>query len=528
MLDQIARQPEAFTAAVDKELSKRSLVNFIECGWHQLEPSRPLILGWHIYAIADHLEAVTRGDINRLLITVPPGTMKSMTVGVFWPAWEWGALNKPETRYLAASYKENLAKRDNVKCRRLIQSRWYQDRWGDRVRLVGDQNEKLKFENEATGWRMAMGFNSLTGERGDRVIIDDPLSVDMAKSDKERHNARDTLLEAVPTRLNDPDNSAIVIVMQRLHEEDPAGIVLEKDLGYVHLMLPMEFETERKCYTLVKPTGYTGEAQKGRYDATAQQWYFKGDVVPEKRREYVKAAHWQDVYPQDKREVDGELLFPERFSSDVVERDKRSLGAVAHAGQNQQRPAPREGGMFKRGNFRYIEAAEVPEDTKWFRGWDLAATDSPEAAQTCGVKIGKSKDGRFFIAHVIRERLGPNDVRKLILNTAISDTRKVKISIPQDPGQAGKAQALDFVQRLAGFRVKTSPETGDKITRAEPFAAQIEAGNVYIVGGPWVDGFLDEVCLFPNGKFKDAVDACSRAFGELTSEKPIFNSQGFI
>lgn len=481
--------------------------------------------GWHIDAISDHLKAITDGHLRRLIINVPPGTMKSLTVGVFWPAWEWGPLNKPWLRTIATSYKEGLAKRDNIKARRLVKSNWFQDRWGSNFTLMGDQDSTIKFENDKSGFRAAMSFKSLTGERGDRVIIDDPLSVDMAKSDADRLTAKETFLEAVPNRLTDPENSAIIIVMQRLHQEDTTGVALAKNLGYEHLMLPMEFEPERKCYTIIKPSFHEEKPALGRYDQERQIWYFGGNDIPENRREYVEKQEWKEVYPQDIRTKEGELLFEARFSRQTVERDKVSLGSVGHAGQNQQRPAPREGGMFKRSFFKVVDV--IPTGTKFVRGWDLAATDSdPSSARTAGVKIGKKPDGRFIIAHCVAERLSSAGVRILIKNTASQDGKECRVSMPKDPGQAGKDQAQQLVAMLAGYNARATPESGDKVTRADPLSAQAEAGNVDVLRGAWNDEFFDEIEVFPNGKLKDIVDASSRAFNELVTKEPPVAASG--
>jgi len=448
-----------------------SLSTFTKAAWHVLEPGQAYKHGWHIDAISDHLEAITAGQITRLLINVPPGTMKSLSVGVMWPAWEWGPRGLPHLRYLGTSHSHPLAIRDNLKMRRLVASEWYQERWGGNFRMMSDQNAKLKFENDKTGFREAMAFTGLTGSRGDRVLIDDPLSVDDAGSDVKRDAVNETFRESVPTRLNNPDSSAIVVVMQRLHENDVSGLILAKNFGYEHLMLPMEFEPERKCYTSI---GF-----------------------------------------QDPRTEDGELLFPSRFPREVVERDKAVMGSYATAGQFQQRPAPREGGMFKRGWFKTVRA--IPVGTKFMRGWDLAASTTATSAYTSGVKIGRKPDGSFVIAHVARDRLSPGGVEKLIVNTAGQDGKQCKISLPQDPGQAGKAQAGYLVKQLAGFIVNATPESGDKSTRAEPLSAQAEAGNVEILEGPWNEAFLDEICTFPNSTFKDQVDAATRAFNELAA-----------
>ncbi|TKT45374.1 hypothetical protein FDR95_25665 [Rhizobiaceae bacterium LC148] len=304
--------------------------------------------------------------------------------------------------------------------------------------------------------------------------------------------------------------------MQRLHEEDTTGVALSRNLGYEHLMLPMEFEPERRCYTVVKPSFHDEKVRLGRYDAAKQVWYFEGGAIPESRREYVEKSEWKEVYPQDIRTEEGELLFTKRFSREVVERDKISLGSLGHAGQNQQRPAPRGGGMFKRSYFGIVRA--IPAGTVFVRGWDLAATKDGEGARTAGVKIGRTPQGRFIVADCKAERESPAGVRRLIKTTAEQDDAggvRVKVSMPKDPGQAGKDQAQQLVAMLAGHIAVATPESGDKETRAEPFAAQCEAGNVDLLSGPWNDMFLDEVEVFPAGKLKDIVDASSRAFNEL-------------
>jgi len=436
--------------------------------------------GWHIDAIAEHLEAVTNNEITRLYIAVPPGCMKSLSVGVFWPAWEWGPKNFPSYRYLGTSHAEPLAVRDNLRAKRLVQSEWYQGLWGDSVALTSDQNEKRKFENTATGFRHAMAFTGLTGSRGDRVLMDDVMSVHDAKSDVKSMDIAETFLEAVPTRLNNPITSAIVNVQQRLRMDDTIGICIAKELGWDGLVLPMEFEVDNRCVTSI---GF-----------------------------------------RDPRENENELLFPERFPRETVDRDKKSLGSVATASQFQQRPVPREGGMFHRDWFEVVDAA--PANIQWVRGWDLAATESKqgqEPAYTAGVKIGVDLDGIYYIAHVAKGQLSAGKVEKLIKNTASHDGPTTIIDLPQDPGQAGKAQVRYLVKQLAGYIVKYGLESGSKEQRADPLASQAEAGNVKLVRGPWNEAFLAEAELFPNSKFKDQIDAASRAFTRLV--RPVLNDQ---
>lgn len=457
--------------AILREGCKRSLATFVREAWHIVEPRAPYRHGWHIDAICEHLEAISNGEITRLLINVPPGTMKSLLTAVFWPAWEWGPRDDADLRIIATSHNKDLATRDNVKCRRLIQSDWFQSLWP--LGLTSDQNVKTKFENVETGFREAMAFQSMTGGRGDRVLVDDPLSVDDAKSPTVRESVNTTFREALPTRMVDPENSAIVVIMQRLHERDVSGLILAGDFGYEKLILPMEFETNRRCKTSI------------------------GFVDP--------------------RTQEGELLFPERFSKEVVERDKKALGEYATAGQLQQRPAPREGGMFKRSWFSIVKAA--PVNAKRVRRWDIAGTEKKQTSASdpdysVGVKMSEL-EGHYYIEHVVRIREKAATLERTMKNTADVDGYRCKIGVPQDPGAAGKNYAAYLIKMLIGYNVRAYIESGNKEQRAEPLSAQAEAGNVSLVQGDWNEAFLDELCMFPNAAHDDQVDGASGAFDML-------------
>ncbi len=454
-----------------------SLASFARLAWPILEPATPLKWGWALDSICAHLEAVTAGEIKRLLMNVPPGSMKSLLTGVIWPAWEWGPLGRQSIRYLATAHKQDLAVRDNMKARRLIQSHWYQRLWP--VMLTSDQNAKTKFENAATGFREAMAFTSMTGSRGDRVLLDDPHSVDDANSPTKLDGDILTFREALPSRVNN-DESAIIIIMQRLHERDVSAVAL--DLSYEHLCIPMRYEPGRSRHVIGKP---------------------------------------------DPRANDGELMFPERFSERQVQELEKSLGAYASAGQLQQRPAPREGGLFKRSWFKFAHAMPAGHRRR-VRAWDLAATKKATSNNpdwTAGLIMSRGEDGSFLIEGVERLRGSPMEVKAAVKGRAVTDGPSVTIRIPQDPGQAGKAQAEDFVRDLAGYPVKTVPPTGDKATRATPAAAQAEAGNlsILVTGDPdrdvWIEPFLAEVTMFPGAAHDDQVDAMSDALNELAIVK---------
>jgi predicted phage terminase large subunit-like protein len=454
----------------------RTLAGFVREAWPVLEPTAKYIHNWHINAVCQHLEAVTFGRINRVLFNTWPGSMKSLLVSVLWQAWEWGPCGLTSLRYLTTAFNDGPVTRDTRKCRDLIMSEWYQRLW-PHVRLV--RTGETSFANDATGTREGSAFGSLTSQRADRLIIDDPHSIKTAESDAERNGVTRKFREGALNRLNDQHRSAIVVIMQRLHAKDMSGVILEMKMPFVHVYLPMEFEAERRCATEI------------------------GFVDP--------------------REYDGELADPTRFPQSVVDGFKADMGSYAFAGQYQQRPTPREGGLFKREWFadKFIRADAVPLGTKWVRHWDLAASKRASAARTAGVKIGRMPNGRFVVGDSIATRKDGAAVRDLIKATAYLDGAAVQISLPQDPGQAGKVQAQDFVAMLSGFNARAEPETGDKETRAEPFSAQCEAGNVSLVIGLWNEDYVNELCLFPGGALKDQVDASSGAFARLASSPKV-------
>ncbi len=445
-----------------------TLAGFVREAWSTVEPSSAFVHGWHLDAICAHLEAVTDGRINRLLINVPPGTMKSLLTSVLWPAWEWGPKGRPHLRYLTTSYAEKYVKRDSRRMRDLVSSDWYRTLWPE-VELV--RAGEASFSNTKTGFREGVPFASLTGGRGDRVIIDDPHSTETAESEAERANTTRIFRESVPTRLNDPQRSAIIVIMQRLHEEDVSGQITKLGLGYEHLMLPMEFEPERRCVTSI---GF-----------------------------------------EDPRSYDGELLFPERFPREVVERDKVPMGSYAVAGQFQQRPAPRSGGMFQRKDFEVVQV--VPAGARRCRAWDFAASQPKPGRQpdwTVGLRMAH-RGGVFYVEDVVRGRWSPAQVETTLKNVTTQDGHGMVVRLPEDPGAAGKADAATKIKLLAGFNVKTVRPTGEKSVRAQPASAQVEAGNVKLVQGDWNAAFLDEVCSFPAAQHDDQVDAFADALNEL-------------
>lgn len=469
-----ARRRELMHSAEQVRARCQSLAGFVREAWHVLEPNARLVWNWHLDALCEHLEAVTDGRITRLLVNVPPGSSKSLIVSVLWQAWEWGPRGLASLRYLTTSFNEGPVKRDTRKTRDLMLSHWFKALWPE---IVLSRTGETSFANTATGTREGVAFGSLTSQRGDRLIIDDPHSTETAESDADRTATTRKFREGATNRLNDQERSAIVVIMQRLHEQDLSGVIQKLGMGYVHVCLPMEFEPARRCETLI---GF-----------------------------------------KDPRQEEGELLDPVRFPRSAVDALKRDMGSYAYAGQYQQRPAPRDGGMFKRHWFGITPA--VPANSSRVRKWDLAATAETGGRDpdwTVGLLMARDISGFVYVEDVIRFRGSSADVERAIVNTAALDADRygiVRIGLNQDPGQAGKAQIGYLTRALMGFNVESERETGTKEVRAAPLAAQAEAGNVKIVTAPWNEAFLSELENFPTGSHDDQVDAASGAFAMLAT-----------
>lgn len=360
----------------------------------------------------------------------------------------------PSKRVIIGAYNQTLADKFSRKVRRIAEAR---------VALSTDRKAVEDWETTAGGGVRAVGVGAgVTGMGGNLIVIDDPVkNREEANSETYRNKVWDWYTDDLYTRLE--PGGAVVLIMTRWHEDDLAGRILAS-------------EDAANWETLNLP------------------------------------ALAEDADPLGR--APGEALCRDRYDEVALAGIRQVLGNSFYA-LYQGRPLPIEGAMFKRHWFdqKFINVA--PAGTRWVRHWDLAATKDLDAARTAGVKIGRMPDGKFVVGDVVKVQEEGASVRSLIRMTAELDGRAVRISLPQDPGQAGKVQARDMVAMLAGYNVSAEPETGDKATRAEPFAAQCEAGNVYLVKGDWNAGYLNELCSFPQGKFKDQVDASSGAFAKV-------------
>jgi predicted phage terminase large subunit-like protein len=449
--------------ALDQELAGRGLANFIRVAWPVLEPATPLVWGWHMAAVAEHVQALFRGEIRRLLVCVPPGTAKSLIAAVFGPAWQWGPGRRPAHRIICASYSGTLSRRDSVRCRHLIESPWYQARWP--LRLSDDQNEKTRYANASTGFRAATSVGgTVTGDRGNLIVCDDLLSVEGADSAAHREEARRFFWETLPTRLNDIQADGMMVIAQRLHESDVPGEILKREPErWEKLVLPMEFEPARRCVTAL---GF-----------------------------------------QDPRKADGELLHPARFPAEAVKLLAGRLGHAA-AGQLQQRPAPREGGLVKAAwlakRFRDQGASPI-EVVLSFDCASKAATRNDPTAMGVWARYAN----RIQLWHVVCRRMEFPELLQAAKDWAAEYRPNVVLIEDKDSGQ-------QLIQQLKAETtlpvVGCDPGGLDKYTRMAVETGMLQAGRVELPeSAPWVAAYLEELTTFPAATHDDQTDMTSQA-----------------
>ncbi len=468
----------AFTQAeileTQRQYYSRSFANFIAAAWSVVD-SKPFRPNWHIGVVADHLQAVADGRITRLLINIPPGMAKSLIVGVMFPAWLW--TRDPTKRIISASNSIKLASRDSRKTRNLIMSPWYQRLWPTELR--DDENQKTAFENSHKGAREAMSFNSLTGSRANFVVLDDVHTVKGAKSAADRQTTVETFLESVPNRVNDPETDAIIVVMQRLHEEDVSGAILDRpDLGYDHLCIPMESEGPRA--------------------PTSIGWV-------------------------DHREP-GELLFPKHLNAAAIVKIKASMGPFAFAGQYQQRPAPATDGYFSREWFHRYNPSELPKTLNYYMTSDHAPGGNAKGDWNVFRIWGVDASRNVWLVDSFRKRCLMDEALGIVRGSdgkvmlgqtgAIPLIKKWKPFgwYPENDGtwtaiKSFVMSAMRDTETYCRIEPLILKGAGDKEGKAQAYQAMASMGMVHLPKGQVGDDALAEYVTFPAGKHDDQVDA---------------------
>lgn len=508
-----------------------SLAEFLQASWHVLEPATPLEWNWHIDAICLHVEGVLmdwlrhkrdpsyQQRVLNLLINVPPGSLKSRIVSVCTPAWFW--LLEPSWRAIFLSANPRVALRDSVLCRDLIESDWYNDTFKPSWRLRADNNAKSSFWNTAGGVRNAGGIDSrITGDRGDALLIDDPHDAEEVESEVKRLHVIERWDNAIANRINDMRSSVRIGIMQRLHELDWGGHV--KGQGWAHLCIRQEFEPG--------------------IDPTPLGW-------------------------NDPRQRAGELMDPNRFTTEIIAAEKTRLGVRGYSAQHQQNPSPSGGGMFKIRNWRL--AATPVECKRFVMSVDATFKGTKKSdyvaigvvGQTAPVRFGsklgandfkgrptlvKVPEHQYWLPYVWRGKAGIIETEQQIVRIAEKHPEAYK-KLVED-----KANGSAIIERLGSIFAGIEPyspgknskeerasaiapiqERGDIIlpADAEVSAALIAMGLESITVGEWWDmnppphessaehvpvvewakEFIDECATFPTGAYDDQVDMLSQA-----------------
>jgi predicted phage terminase large subunit-like protein len=480
-VQRLLRNPLETIREIDKIRCERSLKVFVERYWHILEPSTPLVDGWPLDAICEHLEAVSLGDITRLLINVPPGFMKSLLTDVFWPAWEWTAFGQPNLRYVTFSYTAQLTERDNRRFLDLLRHPDFVADWGNRFALR-KQGEVL-VSNDKMGWKLATSIGGVgTGERGDRVVLDDPHSVKESESDVVRAETVRWFREAMSNRLNDMSKSAVVVIMQRVHEGDVSGEIISNAHDYEHLMIPMEWDGRR----------------------------------------YTTSIGWTDP-----RETVGELAWPSRFPQAVVDRLKVQMGPYAYASQYQQLPSPRGGGIIKRAWWQLWGNPDNPDDPQFKRfpaceyvvaALDPAYTEKQEndysALTVWGLFRTEYDLPKIILMHAWHDRL---PIHELVERSAMT-CRRFKVDRLLVEAKASGISVAQELRRLylgEAWGVQLVDVKGDKIARAYAVQHIFADEMVYHPDREWAEMVITECEQFPKGAHDDLVDSTTMAIKHL-------------
>lgn len=498
----------------EKGVWRGGLIEFVRHFWEVLEPGTKFRDGWALEAICEHLEAVTFGEITRLLINVPPGFMKSLLTDVFWPAWEWGPMGLAHLRYVTFSYSSMLTERDNLRFKDLITSPEYQAMYGDKVRVR--KTGETKVSNWKHGWKLATSVGGVgTGERGDRAIIDDPHNVKESESKPVRQETIRWFRESLSSRLNDMVNGAKIVIMQRVNEEDVSGEIIANMDDWCHLLIPMEYVWQ----------------------------------VDEEGQPVATAIGWTDPRWRPRMEdCEGELAWPERFPEEIIPQMKSDAGKFAWASQYQQTPETRGGAIFEREWWQSWE----PSDNKFPAfSYVVASVDSafgdkensdPSACVVLGVFENEHGFNRVMVIEAWRKNLkfsGPlvqplpgekgmvfeqRRRKSWGLVEWLADTcirRHVDhLLIENKASGKSAAQSLANSHPYAGWATILIEPKGDKWSRAQSVQPTFSQGMVYVptLGGQyrqWTADLIDEMAIFPKGKHDDLTDAMTQGIKHL-------------
>ncbi len=509
---------EALQDALVKTRSERRLYFYLQhIVWPIIEPRTEFRAGWHLTAMCDHAAAVVNGTIKNLLVTIAPRHTKSIIISVATPSWSW--IEHPELRWLFGSFSSDLSLEHAVLSRRVINSERYQQFWGDRFEMQGDQNTKGHQENDKRGYRISTSVGgTVVGRGGDVLVLDDPHNLQEIDSELERKDVISFYTNVWSGRFNDPQTGRQIIVMQRGHEGDLANHVLESaPQDWTHLNLPTEYEpvpfVDLKGDVAILRGSVATEEDRLKFEIQTDEQH--GDLLIRNEIK-VNPIGWSDP-----RTTPGELLNPDRFGPDEIAKVKRTMGPQTFATQHQQRPTPAEGGIFKKDKAKIIKVTDLPKlPYSECRGWDQASTAAEPGKDpdyTVGAKLRRYSNGHYIVMHVERGRYEPDQGEKIFLNTAKADGHMCKQREEQEGGSSGKKVIAAHERLLEAFDYEGMPKNTNKVVYSKPFANKWDADEVWLLEGHWNQDYIDEITMFPQGRKDDQVDASATAFHELAA-----------
>lgn len=471
---------------VNRSIISESFYEFVLEFWEIIVPDE-FVPNWHIEYLCDELQQIAERVFENennpydLIINVPPGSTKSTIISIMFPAWIMA--RKPSMRIICVSHTDTLVLDLSRKSRDVVKSEKYAALFPN-VKLRDDQDTKGYWATTAGGFRFSctVGGKTPTGFHAHFILVDDPIDPKKALSTAELKDANSYMGQTLSSRKVDKNVTATVVVMQRLHQDDPSGhrLAQQEGLPIKHICLPADL-------------GYP--------------------VFPEELRfQYTKG-----------------LLDARRLSRKVLNNVLPELGEYGYAGQYGQSPIPRGGAIFQVDRITIAKLLSTPLK-KVVRYWDKAAT-AGGGAYTVGLKMGITQPligfphGQVWIMDIERGQWDSAVRERRIKQTAHSDTKQVRIGVEQEPGSGGKESAENTIRRLMGFICIADRPTGDKVTRADPFSSMVNGGAVFLLEAAWNREYLEELRFFPNSLRKDQVDASSGAFAMLT--KPTLRAGAF-
>lgn len=482
-----------------RQQASNSLYEFIKQAWPQIEKGAPFVGGWHIQALCEHLEALYRGEIKNLLVNIPPRSTKTITCSSMFPSWVW--INDPSTQFLCLSHSQPLSTKAALTHRDIITSKWYKVRWGHIYDLKADQNQKTQFSNTKSGYRISRAMRSgVTGDGANILIVDDPNNA--AESDTVREETNERWDSVLSTRLNNTNNDKRLVIQQRTNENDLTGHILKGEEAdeWTKLIIPMEFEEKRRCKTIVLPS------------SNGRRW-------------------------KDPRTTEKESICPVRFNAKAIDSLKKRLGSTyLIAGQLQQRPAPEEGGLFRKSWFQWWKKTEPPKVFQIIQSWDTAFKKEDKRKPNQKISFSACTtwglfDDEFGITNIIllnlwRDRVEFPELRAMAQKLAKDYRNNGSVDIVPDGGHVpdmilieNKATGDPLNQELRRAGIVTTmydPSLdGDKIRRASLITHIVQAGRIWVPSRPpnfdnltsFSKVFVESCANFPNDDdSKDIVD----------------------